>query len=170
MVNGANSPISKIRGLGGIECILYKNNGDGKIPIKNNGEINGECDHIKPRAIGGTNNEWNLQYLCQFCHAEKTIIDNNETKAIKNYINKFKKIEQKLNKHKSNDTEFHDLLDDNSKTKQLNDSLQQKINDLQDDNNKMKQSNDLLQQNFSDLQKKHDTLKQKFINTFFNDL
>lgn len=81
----ANSSGSKIRGLGNIECILYKNNGDGKIPLKINGEPNGVCDHIKPRALGGSNEEHNLQYLCQFCNAQKTVIDNSEIKIIRFY-------------------------------------------------------------------------------------
>lgn len=112
----ANFPGSKIREINGYICILYKNNGDGKILLK----TNGECDHIKPREIGGSNDEWNLQYLCQFCHAEKTSNDRKELSFIKKYYRKFKKIEN------GNDN-------DNNKLKYKNILLQEYIDTLQKD-------------------------------------
>ena len=33
------------------------------------------CDHIKPKAKGGTDDESNLEILCADCHAEKTAIE-----------------------------------------------------------------------------------------------
>jgi 5-methylcytosine-specific restriction endonuclease McrA len=31
-----------------------------------------QCDHITPRAAGGTDDPWNLQILCKKCHRQKT--------------------------------------------------------------------------------------------------
>ena len=31
-----------------------------------------QCDHIIPRAVGGTDDDWNLQILCKKCHRHKT--------------------------------------------------------------------------------------------------
>jgi 5-methylcytosine-specific restriction endonuclease McrA len=34
-------------------------------------------DHIRPRADGGTDEEWNLQTLCFRCHSRKTAAADN---------------------------------------------------------------------------------------------
>ena len=39
-------------------------------------ELTAHCDHIKPVADGGTNEESNLQTLCASCHSVKTSQDN----------------------------------------------------------------------------------------------
>jgi hypothetical protein len=79
----ANKPNSKIRNMRGYECPLYKNGGDGKMEIKLNGNPLGDCDHITPKAINGSNDEWNLHYLCKSCHGYKTDIDNAECIELK---------------------------------------------------------------------------------------
>ena len=42
---------------------------------KRNGRITAgnQCDHIKPKAQGGTDDEQNLETLCRPCHEAKTI-------------------------------------------------------------------------------------------------
>ena len=40
--------------------------------IELSGPNGGVCDHIKPKAEGGTDDESNLQTLCQGCDREKT--------------------------------------------------------------------------------------------------
>ena len=141
----ANSPNSKIRGLGHYKCDLYIS-GDGTIPLKSNSEPNGECDHIKPKAIGGTNDKWNLQYLCQFCHAEKTITDNKESNNIKVLIKKSQKIEISTEK-------FNDLVKENDKLTKKIDILQLATHNSENKLSILQLSNDELQKKFNNLTK-----------------
>ena len=57
------------------ECLCSKCNNERRL----------ELDHIIPISCGGSNEDYNLQLLCRWCHKEKTIID-------KMIIHLFKKI------------------------------------------------------------------------------
>lgn len=41
-----------------------------------------ECDHIKPRWLGGTHELDNLQWLCPPCHARKTTAEAAQARAV----------------------------------------------------------------------------------------
>ena len=41
-----------------------------------------ECDHIKPKSKGGTNDRANLQGVCRSCHAEKTAQEAAEARGV----------------------------------------------------------------------------------------
>jgi 5-methylcytosine-specific restriction enzyme A len=38
-------------------------------------KVGNECDHIKPKALGGTDDDLNLQILCSEHHLEKSLKD-----------------------------------------------------------------------------------------------
>lgn len=57
------------RGLGNFECPLYKIQGENRGLFGPGGY---QIDHIVEKARKGSNNETNLQALCQICHAYKT--------------------------------------------------------------------------------------------------
>jgi HNH endonuclease len=138
----ANSPLSKIRNMNGFKCILYIN-GDGIIPLKSNNEPNGECDHIIPRSLGGTNDEWNLHYLCQFCHAQKTIQDNRESGLIRKLQNEnnFMKNEIKRYEELNNDENEYCLvskvIEMRDKAVIIMDKQKERINNLEEQINKL---------------------------------
>jgi 5-methylcytosine-specific restriction enzyme A len=48
---------------------------------KRNGRVavGGQCDHIKPKAKGGTDDDSNLEMLCESCHTAKTARDSGKT-------------------------------------------------------------------------------------------
>lgn len=39
------------------------------------------CDHIKPRWLGGTHDQRNLQWLCESCHTRKTTAEAAQARA-----------------------------------------------------------------------------------------
>src|SRR5579862_3570029 len=62
----ANIPGSNIRFIGNYQCPCWQYN-QGSL---SKGKY--DLDHIKEYSLGGSNEEHNLQYLCLYCHREKT--------------------------------------------------------------------------------------------------
>ncbi len=65
----ANTPTSNLNFIGDFECPCWQTEGSKKGKF-----IKGkfELDHIMESSVGGTNEEHNVQYLCLYCHDEKT--------------------------------------------------------------------------------------------------
>lgn len=55
----------------GYLCQIHLSRGE-VVVVTLHGALAGVCDHITPLAEGGTNNEKNLQTICQSCDREKT--------------------------------------------------------------------------------------------------
>jgi len=58
---------------------------------ENCGKPASEVDHIKPKGLGGTDDESNLQSLCVECHKEKTHKTDRRLMNYKREINKQRK-------------------------------------------------------------------------------